>query len=310
MFRATVAASVMLALAVCLAAEGCDSDTASSVGTAPEDGGANGGAGSGTGGGSFDGPTTCGFDFRGACASCVEASCCSQWEACSRSGDCASLDQCLLGCNGDATCLQACSDAVTMEVVSLYNEGASCLSGNCVAECYGSSDAGLEDGGPDMTFEDASFDVTEEDAGFDTGPAAPLSGCAYSQCPSSITCGSPQGSNGPWALGCVDGAPLLPDQRAPAVCVEAFESGPPGFLSFPQTYTCNSASIVCDWPEGSISCPVMWSVPASGGGTSLNGGCCGFLVSTDTSPKCGITVADESTGLFGCAAPGPGDTAE
>jgi hypothetical protein len=185
-----------------------------------------------------------------------------------------------------------------MDTVNLYNKASSCLQSECAAPCYGDGGAGDAGSLPDATM------------GTSDGGSGNLSGCAYSQCPASITCGSPEGSNGSYALGCIDGEPLLPTQRSPAVCVEAYESGPPGSLTFPQTYTCNSAQIVCDWPEGSISCPVLWVVPSSGGGTSLNGGCCGFLVSTDTSPKCGLMGLDESTGLMSCAAPGPDDTPE
>jgi hypothetical protein len=140
-----------------------------------------------------------------------------------------------------------------------------------------------------------------------TGSGGLLSGCAYSHCPPTVTCGSPQGSQGPHELECGDGDPLDLGQRPPSACMEHFSSSPPALLSFPPTYTCNSEQLICNWPEGSVTCPLLWNIPATGGGTALMAGCCGALSSSATGPSCGV-VSFGGTGHFGCIPPGPSDT--
>jgi hypothetical protein len=131
------------------------------------------------------------------------------------------------------------------------------------------------------------------------------SGCAYSHCPPSMYCSSPTGSHGTYQLVCHDIVPLIDGMTTPATCFEhegTFDTSP----TFPPPYTCQvGGQLTCNWPSGSVSCPVMWMTPSSCGGMAVVAGCCGILVSNETAPRCGV-IGLGATG-YSCGEPGPND---
>ncbi|MGO8996025.1 MAG: hypothetical protein ACLQVI_22160 [Polyangiaceae bacterium] len=245
------------------------------------------------------------------------ASACSS--TCASDGDCPG-GECIAGLMqaADGTPVAGCAPTCTTTCPRAALVCASVTGGGsvCVLACESNEDCGAGST-CDTATGGCSTGTQTEDSGTGVMPpvdsgtgvvgdaAINLSGCAYTQCPASVTCGSPQGSSGTYPLVCVNSTPIVSSLRSSATC--EFEIGTPpspAVFTFPPTYTCNSATIVCNWPEGSISCPASWLIPAQGGGMSVAGGCCGFLSSADTSPSCGIQ------GNPYCTAPVSGDTSE
>jgi hypothetical protein len=71
----------------------------------------------------------------GACASCVAASCCEEGNACADHPACASYEACALGCQGDATCREACLAKLPVPTNDDMPRLEHCVVASCAAAC-------------------------------------------------------------------------------------------------------------------------------------------------------------------------------
>ncbi len=230
-------------------------------------------------GGSGSTPTkSCGPSFGSTCDTCIQQACCSEWAACGSSPGCATLERCLVGCGDNPTCAATCAGGTDAGTNRIYDTAALCLERQCASECTGALGSVAS----------ASGTAT--------------SGCAYSKCPASVTCGASGGATGTYSLQCLETGTQTSGQRPPIACYVSGDAGTPVTPAFASGDTCSAAPIVCAWPGGTILCPAFYLVPNLMGGVFPLGGCCGLMSGSSTTASCGVIGAPlgNEAGPFVC----------